>query len=55
MKTLIAPKDKFFRHKENKNIVRKILFLQEGDSVDNYEQVSLTQLAEEKKKQNSNK
>ena len=55
MRAIMPEKGKVFRHKENKNIIRFFLFLKDGESIDDYEQVSLTQLAEEKKKQNSNK
>lgn len=55
MAMIIAPKNKLFRNKENKKQVYKFLFLKEGESIENFEEVSFKEVFEEsKKKENSN-
>lgn len=46
MGMIIADKGMIFVHKVNKNIVRKFLFLKEGETIDDYEQVSIKWLIE---------
>jgi hypothetical protein len=46
MRAIMPEKGKVFRHKENKNIIRFFLFLKEGETIDDYEQVSIKWLIE---------
>ena len=46
MGIIIADKGMIFIHKWKKNIVRKFLFLSEGETIDDYEQVSIEWLIE---------
>ena len=46
MRAIMPEKGKVFRHKENKNIIRFFLFLKEGETIDDYEQVSIAWLIE---------
>lgn len=49
MGVIIAKQGMFFRHKVNKNRVHKFLFLKEGETIDDYEQVSFSQVREARK------